>query len=67
MTTTIQIHGTPIHVLDRGNGGVLLVQGASHIRLSAAEAGELVAALRPSITNTNQPRILRYPQTRNDN
>lgn len=66
MTKTIRIHGAPIQVIDRDNGGALIIQGTSHIRLSDAEVGELVAALRPATTNTNQPRILRYPQTRND-
>ncbi|CQD11859.1 hypothetical protein BN1232_02233 [Mycobacterium lentiflavum] len=59
MTTTIEVHGAPIHVVDRGNGGAVIIQGTSAVRLSAAEVGALVTALRPSITNTNEPRILR--------
>ncbi|BAX92040.1 hypothetical protein [Mycobacterium shigaense] len=65
MTTTIQINGAPIYVLDRDNGGVLIMQGSSHVRLSAAEVGALVSALSPR-TRTNA-RILRYPQTKEIN
>ncbi|WP_322857330.1 hypothetical protein [Mycobacterium shigaense] len=63
MTTTIQINGTPIYVLDRDNGGVLLIQGSSQVRLSAAEVGALVTALSPRMGRTNPARLLRYPQT----
>lgn len=46
MTTTIEVHGAPIHVVDRGNGGAVIIQGTSAVRLSAAEVGALVTALR---------------------
>lgn len=68
MTTTIRIHGAPIHVIDRENGGVLLIQGRSEVRLSAAEAGVLVTALSPLTAATpSSARILRYRQTEETN
>jgi hypothetical protein len=43
----IEFGKTPIYVLDRPNGGVLLMQGTSQLRVSAAEVDALIDALRP--------------------
>ena len=53
----IRGHGTPVRLVERGNGGLLLIQGSSHIALAPGELRELAEAI---VDHLSRPRILRY-------
>jgi hypothetical protein len=48
--------GTPIFVVPRRNGGVLLAQGSSHILLSRKELNQLFAVTRDAHNGPYMPR-----------
>ncbi len=65
-SSTTQGNGTPIFLVPRDNGGLLLAQGRSHVLLSAAELRQLVEYAQAPQTTTPAKARLGQPRPRLD-
>jgi hypothetical protein len=59
MTIHTNGRGTPIHLVERDNGGVFISQGTSQLRLSRHEIDKLVELLQITTTPATA-RLLHY-------